>query len=315
MHITPSAQTHRRLVALLVALACGLWLPGCIAVSKDAYERDMKGMRQQQDWLEAQKKKLAADMNAALAAQKSTAETLATCAKERDDLKGELVSTQAKLKRIAESCGKAGKLLAECEDGVNDYKFQVAQLKDKNAKLASRMQAIQEQLDALMASINRVRQRLAAMVAAGKLSVVVKDGFLVIQLQSDILFDSSKATLKDAAKPVLRELGEVLKSFAGRRFQVAGHTDPRGGDDINWSLSTERSVSVVQFLIKQGGVPPEMLSAGGYASYLPVADNDTDTGMRQNRRVEFLLLPDLSELLELAGLKAAPKAEVKPATE
>ena len=191
----------------------------------------------------------------------------------------------------------------------------MAQLKDQNAKLAARMQAIQRQLDALLASINRVRQRLAAMVAAGKLSVVVKDGFLVIQLQSDILFDSGKATLKEAAKPVLRELGEVLKSFTGRRFQVAGHTDPRGGDDINWRLSTERSVAVVQFLIKQGAVPAEMLSAGGYASYLPVADNDTEAGMRQNRRVEFLLLPDLSELLELAGLKAAPTADPKPAAD
>ena len=312
MYMSRDRAAFRHLAALGFVAVCGLWLPGCIAVSKDAYDRDMKGMRQQQDWLEAQKKKLATDLKAASAKQKSTAETLATCAKERDDLKNELASSQAKLKRIAESCGKAGKLLAECEDSVGEYKFQVARLKDDNAKLAARMQAIQKQLDALLASINRVRQRLAAMVAAGKLKVVVKDGFLVIQLQSDILFDSGKATLKDAAKPVLRELGEVLNNFKGRRFQVAGHTDPRGGDDINWLLSTQRSVSVVQFLIKQGGVAPEMLSAGGYASYLPVVANDTDAGMRQNRRVEFLLLPDLSELLELAGLKEAPKAEKSP---
>ena len=301
----------RRLIGLLVTLTCLAWLPGCIAVSKDAYDRDLKGMRQQQDWLEAQKKKLAVDLKAATAKQKKTAETLATCARERDALKGDLPECQGKLKRIAESCGKAGKLLVECEDKVHNLKGSVAQLKDTNAKLTTRMQAIQKQLDALLRSIERVRQRLAAMVAAGKLKVVVKDGFLVIQLQSDILFDSGKATLKDAAKPVLRELGEILNKFEGRRFQVAGHTDPRGGEDINWKLSTQRSVSVVQFLIKQGGVKPEMLSAGGYASYLPVVANDTDAGMRQNRRVEFLLLPDLSELLELAGLKTVPSGPAK----
>ncbi len=281
----------RRLVGTLITLACAAWLSGCIAVSKDAYDRDMKGMRQQQDWLEVQKKKLAVKLKASTAKQKKTADTLATCARERDDLKGELSACQGKLKKIAANCGKAGKLLIECEGQASALKNNIAVLKDKNAKLAARMQAIQKQLDALLRSIERVRQRLAAMVAAGKLRVVVKDGFLVIQLQSDILFDSGKAVLKDAAKPVLRELGEILNNFKGRRFQVAGHTDPRGGDDINWLLSTQRSVSVVQFLIKQGCVAPQMLSAGGYASYLPVVSNDTDEGMRQNRRVEFLLLP------------------------
>ena len=163
---------------------------------------------------------------------------------------------------------------------------------------------MQKRLDALKESIASVRRRLAALIAGGKLRVVVKDGFLVIQLQSDILFDTGKSKLKDAAKPVLRELGEVLKKFEGKRFQVAGHTDPRGDDHLNWKLSTARALSVVEFLIKDAKMPPAMLSAGGYASYLPVAANDTDEGMRANRRVEFLLLPDLSELLELAGMKS-----------
>lgn len=299
------------LAAVLFAAALGA--SGCVAVSRDAYERDMKGMRQQQDWLEAQKKKLSGEGQACQDKLKSTGDELATCTAERGALQRDLIDAQGKLKRIAESCGKAGQMLLECEEKVSLLKTDVAAQKDENARLSVRLRKIQEKLDALLASIERVKQRLAAMVAAGKLKVVVKDGFLVIALQSDILFDSGKAALKDAAKPVLLELAEVLKNFKGRRFQVAGHTDPRGGDDVNWPLSTQRSVSVVSFLVKAGGVPPQMLSAGGYASYLPVATNETDEGMRQNRRVEFLLLPDLSELLELAGLKSTPKLEDKAA--
>ena len=169
------------------------------------------------------------------------------------------------------------------------------------SSLGVRSRKLNGSADALLESIRRVRARLAAMIASGKLKVRVQEGFLVIQLQSDILFDTGKSNLKSAAKPVLTELAGILKQFKGRRFQVAGHTDPRGGDDINWKLSTNRALAVVEFLIKRGGVPAKMLSAGGYASYLPLPRSDnSEEGMRQNRRVELMLLPDLSELLELA---------------
>jgi chemotaxis protein MotB len=134
---------------------------------------------------------------------------------------------------------------------------------------------------------------------AGKLQVKVERGFLVIALQGDILFDSGKAKLKEEAKPVLVELAEILKSLPGRLFQVAGHTDNTGVEDRNWELSMQRALTVVQFLMKQGGVEGRSLSAGGYAFYQPVADNETEEGRQVNRRVEFLLIPNLGELLNL----------------
>jgi chemotaxis protein MotB len=56
---------------------------------------------------------------------------------------------------------------------------------------------------------------------------------------------------------------------------------------------------VVEEIVK-GGVNPATLSAGGYGPYLPVAANDSDDGRKKNRRVEFLLLPDLGDLFDLA---------------
>jgi chemotaxis protein MotB len=86
-----------------------------------------------------------------------------------------------------------------------------------------------------------------------------------------------------------------------RLFQIAGHTDDRGKEEANWALSVERALSVVTFLIKEGGVNSKALSAGGYASFQGVADNSTDEGRQKNRRVEFLLVPNLGELLTLEG--------------
>jgi chemotaxis protein MotB len=286
---------------VVAVLLSALWLTGCIAVSKDAYQRDMNGMKQQQDWLEAQKRSLDTQLQAEQKKRVEVTESLGQCAKHRDDLQGELKRCKDSRKRIAKSCGRAGRLLLECEENLDRLRTELAHANRKNNLIEARMRAIQRQFDALFQSIRRLKERLAAMVDSGKLKVREQEGFLIIQLQSDILFDTAKANLKAAAKPVLTELAGILKQFKGRRFQVAGHTDPRGGDEINWKLSTNRALAVVDFLIKRGGMPAKMLSAGGYASYLPLPQSDnSEAGMRQNRRVELMLLPDLSELLELA---------------
>lgn len=295
---------HRFFLRIILLGVIGLMAEGCIVVSKDAYDRDLAGMKQQTEWLEGQKQALHDDAESWRKKHASASEAGQLCQREKAEVEADYKSTRDKMNILARSCGKAGELLGQCESELASARADTSVLKSKFAKLEARFAALQRQLDALRDSIASVRKRLAALVDAGKLRVGIKNGFLVIQLQSDILFDSGKSALKPAAHSVLKELGDVLGKFAGRRFQVAGHTDPRGGDDINWKLSTARSLAVVEFLIKKAAMPPEMLSAGGYASYLPVASNDTEEGMRANRRVEFLLLPDLSELLELAGLKS-----------
>ncbi|GEM_PF-1950295 len=301
---TRLARCCGRLALLVVVTSMA---QGCIVVSKDAYDRDLKGMKQQADWLEGQKRDLHKDREAWKAKHEASAKNAQKCQSDRTAVEAELKSTRDKLRELAKNCGKAGALLTQCEDELQAARANYTILKDKYAKLESRLSAVQKQLDALRDSIASVKKRLAALARAGKLRVVVKNGFLVIQLQSDILFDTGKSKLKGAAGPVLKELADVLVKFEGKRFQVAGHTDPRGNDMLNWKLSTARSLAVVEFLIKSANVPPAMLSAGGYGSYLPVAENDTEEGMRANRRVEFLLLPDLTELLKLAGLKSTDK--------
>lgn len=308
MVIHPSNPGIRRLLRSLLTLtllvATSAVMPGCIAISKDAYNRDMAAMRQQQDWLETQKRQLKSQLADCQSKGRAQTEALGRCRKSGDDLKQQLKECQGKLKRIAESCGRSGVLLSQCEQQLAIERSKIGALKAENATLRNRIDAIEARLQAVRDSFARLRKQLGALVASGKLRLVVKDGLLVIQMQSDVLFDSGKAKLKDAAKPVLRDLAKVLAGFKGRRFQVAGHTDPSGGGDINWPLSSKRALSVVQFLIKETGMPPQMLSAGGYASYLPTVGNDTKENMARNRRVEFVLMPDLGKLLELAGIKA-----------
>ncbi|MFH0899862.1 MAG: OmpA family protein, partial [Pseudomonadota bacterium] len=66
----------------------------------------------------------------------------------------------------------------------------------------------------------------------------------------------------------------------------------------NWQLSTERALTVTEFLIGNG-VSPTNLAAAGYGEHDPVADNSTDEGRQENRRIEIVLVPNIEEMPKL----------------
>ena len=67
---------------------------------------------------------------------------------------------------------------------------------------------------------------------------------------------------------------------------IEGHTDSLGDDEYNQDLSERRAQSVVDFLT-DAGVDPSRLQAVGYGESDPVADNATEAGRRENRRVKI----------------------------
>jgi chemotaxis protein MotB len=100
----------------------------------------------------------------------------------------------------------------------------------------------------------------------------------------------------------------VLAGMADRHFLVAGHTDnvPIKTHKFrsNWELSTQRAVEVTRLMV-EGGMKPSQLGAAGYADFDPAASNDTPDGQKQNRRIEIVVEPNLSELPSLEGLGGA----------
>lgn len=257
----------------LILAALALLTNACVMQSK--YDKDL------------------ADLNATLAKNKqSAAEELEAASKK---------CTEEKAALDAAAKAAAEKAAAEASAIKKDLDACVAAGGDKGKALlecSKDRDAAKDRLTRVQASIDKVKQALQAMAAAGKLEVKERAGFLIIALAGDILFDTGKAKLKDEASGVLGELANILKSMPDRAFQVAGHTDDQGDEEKNWSLSMERALTVVRFLIK-AGVSGKTVSAGGYAFYQPSVDNTTPEGRAKNRRVEFLLMPNLSELLKM----------------
>jgi outer membrane protein OmpA-like peptidoglycan-associated protein len=102
-------------------------------------------------------------------------------------------------------------------------------------------------------------------------------------LESDVLFATDSAELTPEGRALLDRLAPC---WSHGRFEIEGHTDNTGTDAINQPLSERRAQAIVDELIKDG-IDASALTARGYGSSRPVADNASPEGRAKNRRVEF----------------------------
>ena len=105
----------------------------------------------------------------------------------------------------------------------------------------------------------------------------------------NIFFDYNKETLKPESTPELERLIKLLKDIPTLKIEIGGHTDSKGTDDYNLSLSAKRAKSVVDYLTKNG-ISSDRLKSNGYGESQPMATNETDEGRALNRRTEFTVL-------------------------
>jgi OOP family OmpA-OmpF porin len=104
---------------------------------------------------------------------------------------------------------------------------------------------------------------------------------------NEILFDTSKATIKNSSANVLNELGNTLKENPKIKVSITGHTDADGKDIDNQKLSEQRAESVKNYLSTNFNIDKSRMTSIGKGESTPIADNKTEEGKKQNRRVEF----------------------------
>jgi outer membrane protein OmpA-like peptidoglycan-associated protein len=115
---------------------------------------------------------------------------------------------------------------------------------------------------------------------------------------NNILFDYGKADLKDSSKVILDRLAEVLINNPKVKVELSAHTDSRGSDKANYTLSDKRAASCVLYLIEKG-VPRENIVSRGYGETKPLNGcvNNVKCSEEEyavNRRVEIKVL-DMKE--------------------
>jgi chemotaxis protein MotB len=153
------------------------------------------------------------------------------------------------------------------------------------------------QVAAEMLALKKVEQKLefllAPLTAKKEVTINAQPLTLTIQLDASVLFPSGQDSLTPPAVTLLSQVGSSLKQLP-KPFSiiVQGYTDDQpiatAQFPSNWSLSAERSVSVVQLLAK-AGVDSTQLAAEGFGQYAPIASNATNAGRAQNRRVVLVV--------------------------
>ena len=105
----------------------------------------------------------------------------------------------------------------------------------------------------------------------------------------NIFFDNDKWDLLPESFDALDSLYDVIETNMFKKVEISGHTSNTGSRERNLYLSKNRAEAVKKYLVKKG-LSPKMFVCIGYGPDLPIADNDTQEGQSENRRVEFKLL-------------------------
>ncbi|TGK06832.1 endoflagellar motor protein [Leptospira semungkisensis] len=186
-------------------------------------------------------------------------------------------------------------------------KDMAAMEKDKLALMRSvdDMKRIQEETNRRVEEYRNLLSSFKSMIDSGKLKIKIVDGRMVVVLSSDILFPPGLANLSPKGIDAIKEVTGILASLPGRRFQVEGHTDdvPTGVKGYsNWELASARALTVLHTMVKSG-MPEERISAASMGASKPSVPNTTPENKAANRRIEIVIVPDLSNLPGIEELR------------
>ena len=263
-----------------VPIALAILLTAC-GVSQDVHDEVLDDLEATQIEL-AETERDKADLDETLSAE------IDTLNNRIDDLNEEKTSLEQELAAAQDDLDLYESRKGSLEESLEANRQELDELREARRQTEERLEVYRE-----------VAEQLAGMIEAGQLSVTIRDGRMVINLDNEILFASGRTDIRSDGQEALEELAEVMDDLDDRNFLVAGHTDDvpigSGRFSSNWELSTARAVEVVEFL--QGNdVSPQTLAAAGYGEYDPVASNDDEAGRALNRRIEIVLMPSIEEL-------------------
>lgn len=217
---------------------------------------------------------------------------------------------QSRARRAERELHESRTALDETSHRLTEKMTEAADLQDDMVRMSEALQELaQKQARAAQAldSYQDLVSKFQALIDAGTLEVKVIGGRMVVELATDILFTPGSATLNADGREAISEVALVLASIPEREYQVAGHTDNKPIHTerfpSNWHLGAARAIAVADVLT-EAGLAPERLSAASFADFRPANTNRTPEGRAANRRIDIIVVPDLSTLPGYDDLQA-----------
>ena len=224
--------------------------------------------------------------NQRLAAQ---TQSLGQQTRRADTANAEVARLTLAMESLRSELSRLRALLAEREKQAEEDKIAIANLgKALNSALANKVQELRRFRSEFFGRLRDVLE--------GRSDVkIVGDRFV---FQSEVLFAPGQASIGEEGRKQLAQIAAALTEIIREIpddipwiLQIDGHTDDVPVSGVyadNWDLSTERALSVVRFMIREG-VPASRLSASGYGEFQPIATGNSVEDRQKNRRIELKL--------------------------
>lgn len=213
----------------------------------------------------------------------------------------ELAEKEAQNRRDREELDRLSKQLKDKDGNLADLEAIKRDLQkdlaDREKRVAELEKAIADR-DAKSKALRALLNEALTGFQASDLSVEERDGKVYVSLSQNLLFASGSSKLDPKGVDALQKLANVLNKNTEVSILIEGHTDTDGDAKSNWKLSTERSLSIIDELVKSK-VAPERLTAAGRGQHAPVASNATPDGKAKNRRTDIILAPRLDVVYDI----------------
>ena len=285
---------------------------GCVSTSKydalkqSSYENEKK----LKDELNLEKDKSARLIEEQKADKTKLAEDYDHELKSKQDIYNDLLREK---KSLRSSMGK----MEGSVDKLNQEKEALRKQKVEMTQALAELRTRKVESEARIAEFKGLLDKFKAFIDVGKLKIKIIDGRMVIVLSSDVLFASGSKVLSANGKKAIYEITEILAKIENRKFQIEGHTDTDKFlmiGQTNWDLAADRAINVLNKMVKSG-MPISKISAASFGESRPMVPNDSRANKAQNRRIEIVVVPDLSLLPGYNDLKKLAdnntKSEIK----
>jgi chemotaxis protein MotB len=139
---------------------------------------------------------------------------------------------------------------------------------------------------------------------AADADIKLNKGFVFVDISDKILFSSGSNTLTKKSKQILTTIAGLLQAQPDLSFMIEGHTDNKAfkkkAANDNWSLSVNRATAVARILQTKYKINPKRIIAAGRSEFIPVDDNKTKAGRLNNRRIRIVIMPTVTQVMNLS---------------
>lgn len=217
---------------------------------------------------------------------------------DKESIATQLADAQKNVKSLEETKTQLEGEKANLESEVSQLNTDLTAANENLASTKAMAAKEKSKLEGEVNTLNSAIKGVFASYEGSGLKVEERDNRLYVVMDNPINFKMGSSYIAKSYRDPLVNLAEILKTNPSLSIQVEGHSDNAKfleGKGNNWNLSLGRAMSAVRLLLKHD-VSPNQLSAVGRGEYAPVDKEATSEARAKNRRVEFVIVPNLESV-------------------